>query len=243
MRDKGEKEDKILLEGIQLVKSFGHGETKVYALNQINFRIHKGEMTVILGSSGSGKSTLLNMLGGMDRPDQGQLLDALGRDICKFTKKEQNEYRKNQVGFVFQFYNLIPDLTAYENISLAADMAENPYDIDEVLQMLGIFDKRNRYPSQLSGGEQQRVSIARALVKNAELLVCDEPTGALDSQTGKELLLEIEKLVNEYGKTVVIVTHNTAIAEIADRVFHIRNGRIVDEEYHKTPLSVLQVEW
>ncbi|MDO4274119.1 MAG: ABC transporter ATP-binding protein [Eubacteriales bacterium] len=233
----------VLMEGKHLVKTYGMGDTKVYALDDVSFKIYKGELTVILGSSGSGKSTLLNMIGGMDKPDSGQLIYFNGEDICAFNRKQQTLYRKNTVGFIFQFYHLIPELSAYENIAFAADMAKEPRDIDKLLEALDIRHRKNHYPYQLSGGEQQRVSIARALVKNAEFLICDEPTGALDHNTGKQLLAELEKLVREQGQTVVIVTHNTAIASIANRVFKLRSGKIVDETENAIPEQVKNVEW
>lgn len=233
----------VLLEGIHLVKTYGEGDACVRALNDVSFRIHKGELTVILGSSGSGKSTLLNMLGGMSRPDEGKVIfQGLG-DITGFTKKKQTAFRKDYVGFIFQFYNLIPELTVWENVALAADMARRPRPVLEVLEAMGLSHRRDCYPSQLSGGEQQRVSIARALVKNAAFLLCDEPTGALDYHTGKQILIELEKLSREHGQTVVIVTHTTSIAAIADRIIKMQSGRIVEEIVNPNPVPAATVEW
>lgn len=237
------KKNEVLLEGIHLTKTYGEGEACVYALNDVSFRINKGELTVILGSSGCGKSTLLNIIGGMTKPNEGNVIfHGLG-DVAGFNKKKQTIFRKDSVGFIFQFYNLLPELTVWENIALAADMAESPRQIEEVLETMCLSHKRNYYPSQLSGGEQQRVSIARALVKNAAFLLCDEPTGALDYNTGKQILIELEKLVREKGQTVVIVTHTTAISNIADRILKMQSGRIVEEIVNPNPVSAAMVEW
>lgn len=237
------KKKEVLLDIRHLTKSFGKDENAVKALDDVSFQIFKGEFMVILGSSGSGKSTLLNMIGGMDRPDNGQILLPDGKDICSYSKKQQCNYRKDTVGFIFQSYNLIPDLTAYENVALAAAMSPNARKVDEVLGMIGIADRRSHYPSQMSGGEQQRVSIARAIVKNADFLLCDEPTGALDFQTGRQLLVELESLVRSYGQTVVLVTHTASIASIANRVIKMRSGRIVESVANPFPQSAAEIEW
>ncbi|MCI6812668.1 MAG: ABC transporter ATP-binding protein [Lachnospiraceae bacterium] len=237
------KKREVLVEGVNLTKTYGEGDACVHALDDVSFRIHKGELTVILGSSGSGKSTLLNVIGGMARPDSGKVIfDGFG-DIAGFRKKQQTVFRKDSVGFVFQFYNLIPELTVWENVALVADMAKAPRPVKEVLEMMGLSHRKDHYPSQLSGGEQQRVSIARALVKNAAFLLCDEPTGALDYNTGKQILIELEKLAREQGQTVVIVTHTTSISTIADRILKMRSGRIVEEIVNPHPASAAVVEW
>ena len=237
------KKREVLVEGVNLTKTYGEGDACVHALDDVSFRIHKGELTVILGSSGCGKSTLLNVIGAMTRPDSGKVIfDGIG-DIAGFRKKQQTLFRKDMVGFVFQFYNLIPELTVWENVALAADMAKAPRPVEEVLEMMGLSHRKDHYPSQLSGGEQQRVSIARALVKNAAFLLCDEPTGALDYNTGKQILIELEKLAREQGQTVVIVTHTTSISTIADRILKMRSGRIVEEIVNPHPVSAAMVEW
>ena len=233
----------ILLEGKNLRKSYGKGEAAVHALDDVSFKIHRGELTVILGSSGSGKSTLLNMIGGMAKPDSGEIIFQNYGNICAFNKKQQTAYRKDAVGFIFQFYNLIPELSVWENVSMAADMAKNPRPVREVIEMMGISHRTKHYPAQMSGGEQQRVSIARALVKNADFLLCDEPTGALDFNTGRQLLIELEKLVREHGQTVVIVTHTVSIAAIADRILKMRSGKNVEEIVNPQPTSAKNVEW
>lgn len=237
------KKKEILLEGKHLKKTYGKGDAAVRALDDVSFRIHRGELTVILGSSGSGKSTLLNVIGGMAKPDEGEIIFQNYGDICAFNKKQQTEYRKDAVGFIFQFYNLIPELNVRENIALAYDMAKNPRPVQEVIDMMGIAHRADHYPAQMSGGEQQRVSIARALVKNADFLLCDEPTGALDFNTGRQLLVELEKLVREHGQTVVIVTHTVSIASIADRILKMRSGKIEEEIVNPHPISADQVEW
>lgn len=233
----------ILLEGIHLTKTYGEGDACVRALDDVSFHIHKGELTVILGSSGSGKSTLLNVIGGMAKPDSGQVLFGDLGDIVSFGKKEQTSFRKDAVGFIFQFYNLIPELTVWENVALSADMVKAPRPVREVLETMGLSHRKDHYPSQLSGGEQQRVSIARALVKNAAFLLCDEPTGALDFHTGRQILIELEKLVREQGQTVVIVTHTMSISAIADRILKMRSGRIVEEIVNPQPVPAHTVEW
>ena len=232
-----------LLEGKHLVMQYGKGDAAVRALDDVSFRVKRGELVVLLGSSGCGKSTLLSVLGGMVKPDSGEILfDGCG-NICSFSRKRQTVYRRDTVGFVFQFYNLIPELTAYQNVALAADMAKSPRPVDEVLTMMGIAHRKNHYPAQMSGGEQQRVSIARALVKNAELLLCDEPTGALDYRTGRQILEEVEKLVRVHAHTVEIATHTLSIASIADRVIRMQSGRITEERINPEPVSAGNVEW
>ncbi|HNX28409.1 MAG TPA: ABC transporter ATP-binding protein [Syntrophomonadaceae bacterium] len=218
------------------------GEVKVQALFPVNLEIYQGELLVILGPSGSGKSTMLNILGGMDTPDSGCAIFK-GLDLAKANDNILTEYRRREVGFVFQFYNLIPDLTARENVELAANLVENPLPAAKVLEQFGLGDRMDHFPSQMSGGEQQRVSIARALVKNPKLLLCDEPTGALDFETGKNVLSLLEMVNREWDTTVVIVTHNTPLADMAGRVIKMRSGTIIDITRNQVPLSPELIEW
>ncbi|HNX92740.1 MAG TPA: ABC transporter ATP-binding protein, partial [Syntrophomonas sp.] len=204
-----------------ITKTYDMGEVKVEALKESSFDIWRGELIVILGPSGSGKSTLLNIMGGMDTPDSGQIFFS-GRNLSRAGSKELTQYRRRDIGFIFQFYNLIPDLTAYENIALAAELVDDPLPVDEVLEEVGLTERRNHFPAQLSGGEQQRVAIARALVKRPQLLLCDEPTGSLDDQTGKMVLGLLSRVSSKEKMTVVIVTHNTSIGQIADRILRLR---------------------
>ncbi len=205
------------------IKKYGEGESLVYALDHANIEIDKGEICVILGPSGSGKSTLLNMLGGLDHLDEGEIIVG-DRNLSGYKSNMLTEYRKEDVGFVFQFYNLIPDLTVAENIEVVSDISENPLDIDEVLEAMGMQKYRYRFPKELSGGQQQRVAIARAIIKNPKLLLCDELTGALDTKSSKSVLEFIEKINKLYKTTTVIITHNEAIAQMADRVIYIKDG-------------------
>lgn len=205
-------------------KKYGEGESLVYALDNANIEIEKGEICVILGPSGSGKSTLLNMLGGLDHLDEGEIIVG-DRNLSGYKNKMLTDYRKEDVGFVFQFYNLIPDLTVEENIEVVSDISENPLDIDEVLEAMGMKKYRYRFPKELSGGQQQRVAIARAIIKNPKILLCDELTGALDTKSSKTVLEFIEKINKLYKTTTVIITHNEAIAEMADRVIYIKDGK------------------
>lgn len=207
-------------------KKYQTGSVDLYALQGANFSLEKGELTIILGQSGAGKTTLLNILGGMDRLSSGQVfLD--GKEISTLKDRELAQYRRYDVGFVFQFYNLIPNLTAYENIEMASQLVKNPLDPEKLLKDVGLEARRNNFPSQLSGGEQQRISIARAIAKNPKLLLCDEPTGALDYQTGKSILKLLQRLSTEEKMTVVIITHNSALAAMADRVVRLKNGMVV----------------
>ena len=210
-------------------KQYGKGEAAVFALDDANFSLEKGKICVILGPSGSGKSTLLNMIGGLDSLDGGEVVID-GQNITKSGKKELTAYRKQSVGFVFQFYNLIADLTVEENVAVVAEIAENPLKTDEILSALDIEKYRYRFPKELSGGQQQRVAIARAMVKNPKLLLCDELTGALDTKSSRSVLTFIEKINKEYGTTILIITHNEAIAGIADTVIRIRDGKIASKE-------------
>ncbi len=222
-------------------KTYRSGELPFQALQATSLDIFTGELVVILGPSGCGKSTLLNLIGGMDQPSSGEITYC-GIDLATAGDRLLTRYRRKEVGFVFQFYNLIPDLTAGENILLAAELSEKPLPLGMVLEEVGLADKVNHFPAQLSGGEQQRVSIARALIKQPKLLLCDEPTGALDSKNGKIILELLEHLSRQSNRTVVIVTHNTAIAAIADRIFKMRNGQLVESYRNPFPISVKQVE-
>ena len=223
-------------------KVYRMGEVLIEALHDATFEIEKGEVCVIVGASGAGKTTLLNILGGMDTLSDGQvLLD--GKDISRYSRRELTDYRRYEIGFVFQFYNLIPNLTALENVSLATQICRNPLDEEETLTKVGLKDRLRNFPAQLSGGEQQRVAIARALAKNPKLLLCDEPTGALDYNTGKAILKLLQDTSRQQGMTVVIITHNTALTAMADRIIHIKNGHIssVEKNEHITPVE--DIEW
>lgn len=224
------------------VKKYGEGESLVYALDKANAEIDQGEICVILGPSGSGKSTLLNMLGGLDSLDEGSI--SIGdRNISGYNKDQLTRYRKDDVGFVFQFYNLIPDLTVEENIEVVADIADKPLDMNQVLEALDIEKYRRRFPRELSGGQQQRVAIARAMIKNPKLLLCDELTGALDTKASRQVLQLVEKINREFGTTTVIITHNEAIANMADRVIVVRDGQVRENRVNtaKTAVADLQL--
>lgn len=225
-----------------VVKVYGTEENKQYAVNHVNFQINKGEFVVILGQSGAGKSTVLNMLGGMDAPTEGQIFID-GKEISKMSDDQLSDYRASDIGFIFQFYNLIPTMTAYENIALTKDIVKNALNPDDMLKAVGLEDKKNKFPTQMSGGEQQRVSIARALSKNPKFLLGDEPTGALDSETGKDVLILIQKMCREKGKTTIIVTHNSNIAQCADKVIRMKNGKIVEVAENKTPTDAQEVDF
>ena len=233
---------KILLEAKGLYKSYGTGEGKTIALKGVDLRIYQGELLVILGSSGSGKSTLLNMIGGMAKPTRGEIwVD--GEDICRFNDRKMTSFRRDKVGFVFQSFNLIQELTAEENVALTANKQENPNIVMDMLTLVGLAHKAKKYPSQLSGGEQQRVSIARALAKKSTFLLCDEPTGALDYETGKQVLMELESLTRKYGRTVVMVTHTKEIGNMADRVIRMQNGLVVSECTNPHPAAAQTIVW
>lgn len=225
------------------VKKIYHmGEVDIAAANGISFQIRKGEFAVVVGPSGAGKTTVLNILGGMDTATSGEVwID--GRDITKYKGKELTAYRRDDIGFVFQFYNLIPNLTALENVELALQICRNPLDAREVMTHVGLAERLDNFPAQLSGGEQQRVSIARALAKNPKLLLCDEPTGALDYNTGKAILKLLQDTCRQKGMTVILITHNSAIAPMADRVIRIKNGRAEAIEENPNPVSVETIEW
>ncbi len=225
-----------------VTKSYGSGNAQINALADANFEIGKGEFCILLGSSGAGKTTLLNMLGGMDTITSGTILFD-GKDISKFNKRELTTYRRHDVGFVFQFYNLIPNLTALENVEIAAQLCKNPIPAAEALAMVGLAERAGNFPAQLSGGEQQRVAIARALAKNPSLLLCDEPTGALDYVTGKAVLKLLYDLSHERKTTVIIITHNQAIAPMADRIIRIKSGKIISNEINQNVTSIDEIEW
>ena len=223
-------------------KQYRMGEVTIDALRDITFEIEKGEICVIVGASGAGKTTLLNILGGMDTLTSGKvLLD--GRDISHYSSKALTRYRRYDIGFVFQFYNLVPNLTALENVELAAQLSKRPLQPRKVLKQVGLAGRMNNFPAQLSGGEQQRVAIARALAKNPKLLLCDEPTGALDYHTGKAILRLLQDTCYDTGKTVVLITHNSAFTAIADRVVHIREGRVAGVEVNEAPASAETLGW
>jgi putative ABC transport system ATP-binding protein len=223
-------------------KRYTMGETTITANEDLSFSIEEGELVVILGPSGAGKSTILNILGGMDSPDEGQIIiDNI--DIAQFSDRQLTEYRRKDVGFVFQFYNLVPNLTAKENIELATEVSPNALNPDVVLKQVGLENRSNNFPSQLSGGEQQRVSIARALAKNPKLLLCDEPTGALDFETGKQVLKLLQSASRQNGNTVLIITHNSAIAPIADRVIRINDATVRSVEINEAPISIDEIVW
>ncbi|MGE4484971.1 MAG: ABC transporter ATP-binding protein [Oscillospiraceae bacterium] len=223
-------------------KIYKMGEVKIQALSNVNFEIEKGEMCVIVGASGAGKTTLLNILGGMDMMTSGQIVID-GADISGYTSRQLTAYRRQDVGFVFQFYNLIPNLTALENVELASQICRNPLDSKEVLDNVGLGDRMQNFPAQLSGGEQQRVAIARALAKNPKLLLCDEPTGALDYVTGKAILKLLQNTCRKSGMTVVIITHNQALTPMADRVISVKNGSIKSMVQNDMAVSIDQIEW
>ena len=225
-----------------VIKSYGSGNACVRALDGVNFEIGEGEFCVLLGSSGAGKTTLLNMLGGMDTVTSGSV-HFNGKEISALKKRELVEYRRFDVGFVFQFYNLIPNLTALENVEIAAQLCKDPIPAAEALDMVGLTERADNFPSQLSGGEQQRVAIARALAKNPKLLLCDEPTGALDYVTGKAVLGLLYRLGRERKTTVIIITHNQAIAPMADRIIRIKSGKIISNEINKNVVSIEDIEW
>ena len=225
-----------------LSKHYQMGEITVKALREANFEIYKGEFIVVLGPSGSGKSTLLNILGGMDNPTEGRVFFE-DREITNLSEKELTLYRRNEVGFIFQFYNLMGNLTARENVELAVEICQDTIEIDEVLDSVGLLERADHFPSQMSGGEQQRVAIARAAAKNPKVLLCDEPTGALDYETGISILRVLKKINKKYNRSVAVITHNASIAEIADRVIKMRSGKITEYYKNDNPLDPERIEW
>ena len=225
-----------------LRKEFNSGNTTIVANDDINFSLEKGRLLIIVGASGAGKTTLLNLLGGMDKATSGDIIID-GKNLADLDDKSLTESRRDDVGFVFQHYNLIPNLTAIENVEMASEISSNPLDPEETLKEVGLSHRINNFPSQLSGGEQQRVAIARALAKNPKLLLCDEPTGALDYETGKNILKLLEKACHEMGATVVIITHNSLIKPMADQVIEIRDGKIVEDYINDNPLPIDEIEW
>nr|WP_294493071.1 ABC transporter ATP-binding protein [uncultured Mediterraneibacter sp.] len=225
-----------------ITKIYKMGEVEIRAADRISFSVEKGEFVVVVGPSGAGKTTVLNILGGMDTATDGTLL-VDGADVTSYDSRRLTEYRREDIGFVFQFYNLVPNLTALENVELALQICRDPLDAKEVLEEVGLGDRLNNFPAQLSGGEQQRVSIARALAKNPKLLLCDEPTGALDYNTGKAILRLLQNMCRNRGMTVIVITHNQAIAPMADRLIHIKNGRVSNMEINGHPVSIDEIEW
>ena len=218
------------------------GEVDIHALNGVSFSLEDSKVTIICGPSGAGKSTILNILGGMDRPTSGHVY-LQGEDVAAFNDRQLTMYRRNDIGFVFQFYNLVPNLTALENVQLATQICKDPLDPKTTLEAVGLKDRLHNFPSQLSGGEQQRVAIARALAKNPKILLCDEPTGALDYQTGKQILLLLQQSARQYGMSVVIVTHNLAITPMGDQVIRVKNGQIESSVINAHPQDVSTIEW
>lgn len=225
-----------------IVKEYKMGEVTIKALNNTNFEIEKGELVVIVGPSGAGKTTTLNILGGMDKATSGEVI-VDGKEITKLKDKKLIEYRRNDIGFVFQFYNLVQNLTAKENVELATQICSDALDVNEILEKVGLSDRKDNFPAQLSGGEQQRVAIARAIAKNPKLLLCDEPTGALDYKTGKSILKLLQEMARKEKMTVAIITHNGAIAPMADKVIHFKNGTAEKIEINDNPISIDEIEW
>lgn len=225
-----------------ITKIYHMGEVEIRAVDGIDFSIQKGEFVVIVGPSGAGKTTVLNILGGMDTASGGRIT-VDGQDITKYSERQLTGYRRDDIGFVFQFYNLIPNLTALENVEMALQICRNPLDARAVLKEVGLEERMDNFPAQLSGGEQQRVSIARALAKNPKLLLCDEPTGALDYNTGKAILKLLQEMCREKGMTVIVITHNSALAPMADRLIKIKNGKVSSMKVNENPISIDEIQW
>lgn len=223
-------------------KTYTMGETEIHALDGINFSIDQGEFVIVVGASGAGKSTILNILGGMDKATSGQMF-VDGKEVSTYTPKQMTLYRRYDVGFVFQSYNLVQNLTARENVELAVQVSKNPLDVDQTIDAVGLRERKNNFPSQLSGGEQQRVAIARALAKNPKMLLCDEPTGALDYQTGKAILQLLQDTARSHNMTVIIVTHNAALTSIGDKVIRVKSGKIESISRNEHPMDIADVEW
>lgn len=230
----------IVMENV--IKRYKMGEVIIPAVSGVNFSIEQGEFAVVVGASGAGKTTVLNLLGGMDKLDEGEIrVD--GETISTYSDRMLTEYRRYDIGFVFQFYNLVPNLTARENIELASQIGRNTLDVDEVITQVGLSERKNNFPAQLSGGEQQRVAIARALAKKPKLLLCDEPTGALDYQTGKSILKLLQDTSRLHNMTVVVITHNASLTAMADRVIRMKNGLVVEQQVNPQPMPVERIEW
>ena len=225
-----------------VIKAYREGDARIHALDGASFTVERGELAIILGASGAGKTTALNILGGMDTATSGTVT-VDGRDVSSANEAQLVEYRRADVGFVFQFYNLVQNLTARENVELAAEICRDPLDADTVLDEVGLADRKNNFPAQLSGGEQQRVSIARALAKNPKILLCDEPTGALDYKTGKQVLALLQATCRRQGRTVIVITHNSALAPMADRLIRFKNGRVESETVQQNPVPIETIEW
>lgn len=225
-----------------VLKEYTTGGISIQALKDASFQVEKGELAVILGASGAGKTTALNILGGMDIATDGNVI-VDGQDITHFNKRQLTEYRRTDIGFVFQFYNLVPNLTALENVELASQICKDSLDAAETLKKVGLGERMKNFPAQLSGGEQQRVSIARAIAKNPKLLLCDEPTGALDYNTGKQILQLLQDTCRKEGMTVLIITHNSALAPMADRLIRFKNGTVISMEKNEHPTSISEIEW
>ncbi|PYI55545.1 ABC transporter ATP-binding protein [Paenibacillus flagellatus] len=232
----------MLIDMANVKKSYATGTVITEVLKGIGMKLDKGEIGVILGPSGSGKSTLMNILGGIDRADSGRVF-VDGIELGRLNDDQLTEYRRHDIGFVFQFYNLVPNLTAVENVEVVSNIGKSPLDTDEVLAAVGMKDKKHRFPRELSGGEQQRVSIARAIVKNPKLLLCDEPTGALDFHTSRSILQLLQRVNRTYGTTILMITHNAAIAAMANRVFKVRSGEIADQSVNPNPVPAERIEW
>ncbi|WP_070000282.1 ABC transporter ATP-binding protein [Cellulosilyticum sp. I15G10I2] len=232
----------VLMKVENINKFYQMGEVTVAANKEVSLELYEGEFIVILGASGSGKSTLLNILGGMDLPTEGKVFMA-GEEITRYNDRKLTAYRREKIGFVFQFYNLMANLTSRENVELATEICKNALDIDEVLDAVGLEDRKDHFPAQMSGGEQQRVAIARAVAKNPALLLCDEPTGALDFKTGIKILSLLKQINKRYNKTIVIITHNVPIGEMADRVIRMRSGEIVETKINNNPVPPERIEW
>lgn len=234
--------DEIILELTDIRRTFRMGEVSVHVLKGVSLQVRRGEFLAIVGPSGSGKTTILNLIGGLDSPTSGTIRYR-DQDLTRATSNQRTRYRRDAVGFVFQFYNLVPNLTARENILVTTEISQEPRDVDEVLELVDLTDRADHFPAQLSGGEQQRISIARAVAGNPELLLCDEPTGALDFETGKKVLRVLLDLNRQLGKTIIVITHNSALAQVADRVIHLRSGEISSVDQNESPIAPEEVVW
>lgn len=238
---KTDNKKEVLIKGVNLKKTYIMGEVEINALDSVDFEIHKGELLVILGPSGSGKSTMLNIIGGMDSPTGGELYFE-DTPVHEMNKRRLTMYRRKNIGFIFQFYNLLPNLTALENVDIAREISESSLKSEDMLAKVGLSERKNHFPSQLSGGEQQGVAIARALAKDPDVFLCDEPTGALDSKSSKDVLRVLHNFCREFSKTVIIITHNNAIASMADRIMVLRDGRIIDVIVNENPADIEDTE-